>query len=78
MHGPSPYATFQHSSHPLGALSCALQLERMGHLYAATTDTLAQVVAGLDPRTLTPYDKGDPAGIVLRIDEAVGVRPKPL
>ncbi|KAI7837467.1 hypothetical protein COHA_008725 [Chlorella ohadii] len=54
------------------------KLERMGHLYAATTDTLAQVVAGLDSRTLTPYDKGDPAGIVLRIDEAVGVRPKPL
>lgn len=50
----------------------------MGHLHAATTDTLAQVVAGMDASTLTPYEKGDPAGIVLRIDEALGVRPKPL
>lgn len=50
----------------------------MGHLYAATTDTLAQVVAGLDPARLVPYEKGDPAGIVLRLDEALGLRSKPL
>ena len=50
----------------------------MGHLYAATTDSLAGVVAGLDPARLAPYEKGDPAGIARCIDEAMGVRAKPL
>ena len=38
----------------------------------------AQVVARLDPSRLVPYDKGDPAGIVRRVDAAMGMRPKPL
>jgi hypothetical protein len=50
----------------------------MGHLYAATPQNLAQVVAGMDPARLAPYDKGDPAGIVQHIDCAIGVRRKPL
>lgn len=52
----------------------ASKLEKMGHLYAATTQDLAQVVAGMDSGSLTPYDKGDPAGIVQHIDQAIGVR----
>lgn len=56
----------------------ATKLERMGHLYAATPQNLAQVVAGMDPARLAPYDKGDPAGIVQHIDCAIGVRRKPL
>ncbi|KAL4427919.1 hypothetical protein ABPG75_002008 [Micractinium tetrahymenae] len=54
------------------------KLERDGHLYAATTENLAEVVARMDPSRLVPYRKGDPAGIVRAIDAAMGVRPKPL
>jgi len=55
-----------------------VQLDREGHLYAATTDTLTEVVASMDASRLVPYEKGDPAGIVRHIDAAMGVRPKPL
>ena len=82
---PGTVGAWRHGSHgvysqtqPPPSRRPAPQLERMGHLYAATTDTLAQVVAGLDPARLVPYEKGDPAGIVLRLDEALGLRSKPL
>lgn len=48
-----------------------LQLERDGYLLAATTDTLAQVVARLDPSRLVAYECGNPAGIVRHIDSMV-------
>ena len=72
---PQPPPLLPCSPPPPAAL---LQLERMGHLYAATPQNLAQVVAGMDPARLAPYDKGDPAGIVQHIDCAIGVRRKPL
>lgn len=56
----------------------AQKLERDGHLFAATPDSLEAVVAAMDPSLLLPYAKGDPAGIVRCIDAAMGVRCKPL
>lgn len=58
-------------SSPLHPLS-SHQLERMGHLRAATPEGLAAAVAALDPASLVPYERGNPAGIVRRIGEAVG------
>ena len=64
-----------HAAPPLPPAPCRLQLERMGHLYSATTDSLAQVVAGLGSAPpLVPYERGDPAGIVEHIDGMMGVR----
>lgn len=45
----------------------------MGHLRAATTEGLAAAVGALNPASLVPYEQGDPAGIVRRINESVGV-----
>lgn len=56
----------------------ATKLESEGYLFAATTDGLAAVVAGMNPARLVPYEKGDPAGIVRHIDGVMGVRAKPL
>lgn len=63
---------------PLPDTTHDLQLERDGHLFAATTDNLAAVVAAMDPSRLLPYAAGDPAGIVRCVDAALGMRPKPL
>lgn len=50
----------------------AAKLESMGHLAAATPDTLAAVIARLDESTLVPYEPGSPSGIVRQIDALVG------
>jgi hypothetical protein len=71
---PKDYAA-PNAAHP--ALAACVQLEEQGHLRAASPDSLALVVAALDPARLVPYEKGDPGGIVQHIDAVMGVRPKP-
>lgn len=61
-----------------GALPCPAQQATAARGRPRLLPGPAQVVARLDPSRLVPYDKGDPAGIVRRIDAAMGMRPKPL
>ncbi len=60
------------------ALPCSVGKATKANVESCPLLGLAQVVARLDPSRLVPYDKGDPAGIVRRIDAAMGLRPKPL
>lgn len=60
------------------ALPCSVWKASKANIQSCPLLGLAQVVARLDPSRLVPYDKGDPAGIVRRIDAAMGLRPKPL
>lgn len=48
------------------------KLDRMRHLFAATTASLVEVVEGMDVLKLVPYAKGDPSGIALSIEKLLG------
>jgi beta-1,4-N-acetylglucosaminyltransferase len=52
----------------------AAKLEEMHHLFAATPDSLADVIRGMDVASLVPYEKGDPAGIAAEIDTAMAAK----
>ncbi len=54
----------------------ARKLESLKHLFAATPDTLAEVVQGMDVASLLPYEKGDPSGIVAAVDACCGISAK--
>lgn len=46
----------------------ANQLQKMGHCYTATPETLLEVMQDFDSSKLVPYTTGDAAGIAAAIE----------